>query len=70
ISAKSNYNIEKPYVMLLSKLVGDPNIQLVQQPAPLPPEIVMESSLQAQIENDVRELDNLPLPMGESDIPF
>ncbi|KAK2961231.1 putative GTP-binding nuclear protein spi1 [Blattamonas nauphoetae] len=41
ISAKSNYNIEKPYIMLLSKLADNPNVTLVREPAKLPPEIQM-----------------------------
>ncbi|KAK2961583.1 putative GTP-binding nuclear protein spi1 [Blattamonas nauphoetae] len=39
ISAKLNYNIEKPYLMLLSKLLPSPIVTLVREPATLPPEI-------------------------------
>ena len=33
ISAKSNYQFEKPFIWLLKKLTGDPNLTLVEAPA-------------------------------------
>ena len=33
ISAKSNYNFEKPFLWLARKLVGDPNLSFVESPA-------------------------------------
>lgn len=39
ISAKSNYQFEKPFVWLLKKLTGDPNLGLVEQPVLAPAEI-------------------------------
>lgn len=30
ISAKSNYQIEKPFIYIMRKLTGDPNLQLVE----------------------------------------
>merc|ERR1712232_677291 len=38
ISAKSNYNFEKPFLWLARKLVGDPTLQLVEPPALQPPQ--------------------------------
>jgi len=37
LSVKSNYNIEKPFVYLLKRLCGDPNLHLVEY-APAPPD--------------------------------
>ena len=41
ISAKSNYQFEKPFLWLLKKLIGDPKLTLVEAPALIPPEINM-----------------------------
>merc|ERR1712176_524804 len=38
ISAKSNYNFEKPFLWLARKLIGDPNLEFVAMPALVPPE--------------------------------
>ncbi|KAI2657179.1 GTP-binding nuclear protein Ran [Labeo rohita] len=48
ISAKSNYNFEKPFLWLARKLIGDPNLEFVEMPALAPPEIAMDPSLAAQ----------------------
>lgn len=54
ISAKSNYNFEKPFLWLARKLIGDPNLEFVEMPALAPPEIAMDPSLAAQYENDLK----------------
>merc|ERR1740133_141194 len=48
ISAKSNYNFEKPFLWLARKLVGDPNLVFVESPALKPPEVVIDQSTVAQ----------------------
>ena len=42
VSAKSNYQYEKPFIWLLRSLVGDPNLHLTQQPLTFAPEIPMD----------------------------
>lgn len=42
ISAKSNYNFEKPFLWLARKLTGDPNLEFVAMPALAPPEVEMD----------------------------
>ncbi|KAL4679704.1 hypothetical protein H8959_009354 [Pygathrix nigripes] len=42
ISAKSNYNFEKPFLWLARKLIGDPNLEFVAMSALAPPEVVMD----------------------------
>uniref|UniRef100_A0A4W5MHL0 GTP-binding nuclear protein Ran n=1 Tax=Hucho hucho TaxID=62062 RepID=A0A4W5MHL0_9TELE len=54
ISAKSNYNFEKPFLWLARKLIGDPNLEFVAMPALAPPEILMDPSLAAQYEHDLK----------------
>jgi len=54
ISAKSNYNFEKPFLWLARKLIGDPNLEFVAMPALLPPEVTMDPSWKNQIEQDLK----------------
>lgn len=54
ISAKSNYNFEKPFLWLARKLIGDPNLEFVAMPALAPPEVTMDPEWQAKLENDMR----------------
>ncbi|CAL5414293.1 unnamed protein product [Camellia sinensis] len=42
ISAKSNYNFEKPFLYLARKLAGDPNLHFVESPALAPPEVQID----------------------------
>ena len=50
ISAKSNYNFEKPFLWLARKLVGDPNLEFVAMPALHPPDLPMDPELVKQSE--------------------
>lgn len=62
MSAKSNYNVEKPFVYLLRKLVGDPSLQLVQSPAIQPPKVVFTDEMSRQVESLFNEAKSKPLP--------
>jgi GTP-binding nuclear protein Ran len=44
VSAKSNYQYEKPFVWLMRQLSGDDNLHLVQEIALLPAEIQMDQN--------------------------
>ncbi|KAL9673349.1 hypothetical protein QQ045_029605 [Rhodiola kirilowii] len=48
ISAKSNYNFEKPFLYLTRKLAGDPNLHFVESPALAPPEVHIDLAAQQQ----------------------
>ena len=48
ISAKSNYNFEKPFLYLARKLAGDPNLHFVESPALAPPEVQIDLAAQQQ----------------------
>ena len=65
ISAKSNYDFEKPFLWLARKLVGDPNLEFVAMPALAPPEVVMDSALAVQYEQDLEVAQTTALPDGE-----
>ncbi|KAK3860478.1 hypothetical protein Pcinc_033469 [Petrolisthes cinctipes] len=68
ISAKSNYNFEKPFLWLARKLIGDPNLEFVAMPALLPPEVVMDPQWQQQIESDLQEASQTALPEDDEDL--
>ncbi len=53
ISAKSNYNFEKPFLWLARKLAGDPNLEFVAMPALDPPEVQMDPELLKQYEKEI-----------------
>lgn len=68
ISAKSNYNFEKPFLYLARKLIGDPNLEFVAMPALAPPEVQMDPSMVAKYEQEVQEAANAELPDDDEDI--
>lgn len=54
ISAKSNYNFEKPFLWLARKLCGDAEMNFVEMPALKPPEVHMDPTLQKQYESELQ----------------
>ena len=65
ISAKSNYNFEKPFLWLARKLVGDPNLEFVAAPALAPPEVQMDPQMIKAYEDELKKASvslNLYLP--------
>ncbi|XP_052858618.1 GTP-binding nuclear protein Ran-like [Drosophila gunungcola] len=68
ISAKSNLNFGKPFLWLARKLVGDPNLEFVDMPALLPPEVEMDKDYQAQIERELQEAQTIPLPDDDEEL--
>jgi GTP-binding nuclear protein Ran len=62
ISAKSNYNFEKPFLWLARKLIGNPNLEFVGAPALAPPEIVIDPEQLKEYEQELRNAAEMPLP--------
>merc|ERR1712219_47621 len=54
ISAKSNFNFEKPFLWLARKLVGDPNLEFVASPALAPPEVQMDPQMVQKYEEELK----------------
>jgi len=65
ISAKSNYNFEKPFLWLARKLVGDPNLSFVESPALAPPEVPLDNDQMQKYEVEIQIAQNTPLPDEE-----
>ena len=67
ISARSNYQYEKPFVYLARKLVGDNSLTLVKAPALAPPDVVIDMEAQAKVEAELQQAGNQPLPDQDDD---
>lgn len=67
ISAKSNYQYEKPFLWILRTLSGDPNLSLVEALALQPSEIVMDPHQIQQLATEWNEANNMPLPDEEDE---
>jgi len=67
ISAKSNYNFEKPFLWMARKLIGDANLELVAMPALAPPEVVMDPAVLQRLQQELRDAENTALPDDDDD---
>ncbi len=65
VSAKSNYQYEKPFLWLLRKLTGDNNLYLIESPLLYPPHILMDAEHIQQLQRELEEADKL----GEANLP-
>lgn len=68
ISAKSNYNFEKPFVWLARKLTGNPQLELVASPALAPPEVQVDPALMEEYKKDMDIAMQQPLPEEDDDL--
>ena len=68
ISAKSNYNFEKPFVWLAQRLTGHQDLQLVASPALAPPEVQLDQQMIEQYKQEMVDAMNQPLPEEDDDI--
>ena len=66
ISAKANYNFEKPFLWLAKKLSGDNNLMFVEAPAMRPPEAMIDMA--DMNEQELTEAASCPLPEDDDDI--
>ena len=67
ISAKSNYNFEKPFLWLARKLSGDNQLMFVEAPALQPPEAVIDDETKAKYEAEIAQAAAMPLPDEDDD---
>ncbi|KAK1429600.1 hypothetical protein QVD17_11814 [Tagetes erecta] len=70
ISAKSNYNYEKPFLYLARKLAGDANLHFVESPALAPPEVQIDMAAQKEHEDELVKALIQPLPDDDDDDAF
>jgi GTP-binding nuclear protein Ran len=67
ISAKSNYNFEKPFLWLMRKLTNKADLHLTQAPALRPAEIIMDPAMIAAYEEELRRASQMALPDEDED---
>lgn len=65
ISAKSNYNFEKPFLWLAQKLTGAPNLQFVAAPVLAAEEVVIDDAYKKRMEEELVEAAAKPLEDDE-----
>merc|ERR1711904_756277 len=68
ISAKSNYNYEKPFIYLARKLIGDEKLVFVEQVALAPPEVPLDLSVQKKNEEELVTAAAASLPDNDDDL--
>ncbi|KAM3145452.1 hypothetical protein pb186bvf_002496 [Paramecium bursaria] len=67
VSAKSNYQYEKPFLWLLRRLANDQNLAFTQALVLLPPEIQMDQSHIDELQKEAQFAAQQPLPEDEDD---
>ena len=67
ISAKSNYQFEKPFLYLLKKLSGDPNLTLVEAPALKASEVTISEEQIKQMNLDLKEAENVAIDDNDNE---
>ncbi|KAG0310732.1 GTP-binding nuclear protein gsp1/Ran [Dissophora globulifera] len=68
ISAKSNYNIEMPFLWLARKLFNNPNLVFTAMPALAPAEAMVDSELMAKYALEFNIALAIPLPDEDDDL--
>lgn len=68
ISAKSNYNFEKPFLWLARTLVQDKALAFVAAPALAPPEIQIDMNEMAKYEAELQQAATVALPDDDEDL--
>jgi len=68
ISAKVNYNFEKPFVWLAKKLAGDNNLMFVEALALKPPEAQIDINEMARYQAELDAAAAAPLPDDDDDL--
>ena len=68
ISAKSNYQFEKPFVWLLKRLTNDPGLVLVEAPVLQPKDVEISEQQINDMQKELKEADNAPIDDADEDI--
>ena len=67
ISAKSNYNFEKPFLWLARKLSGDNHLHFVEEAALQPPEFTIDEQTKKRYEAELAQAAQAPLPEDDDE---
>lgn len=66
-SAKSNYNFEKPFVLLARKLCDDQTLRFVSAPALAPPETQIDPASIEKFESELQQAADQPFPIDDDE---
>ena len=67
ISAKVNYNFEKPFIWIARKLAGNNDLHFTEAPALAPPDAEIDLSLMQYNEQELAAAAAAPLPDNDDD---
>ena len=67
ISAKSNYNFDKPFLYLARKLMRIQDLVFTEAPAFMPPEVLISPEEQARLQAEADLAAQQPLPAEDDD---
>lgn len=67
ISAKSNLNYEKPFLILARLLSGEKTLDFVSSPALAPPEVVVDTKVIAKVKEQLQQAERSPIPESENE---
>ena len=67
LSAKSNYNFEKPFIWLARKLTGRADLHFVEAPALRPPEVIVDEAHMNEQARDLEQAAAMPLPEDDDE---
>lgn len=65
ISAKSNYNFEKPFLWITKKLTGDNTVNFVAEPCLVPPDPGMNADVMNRLQQQSNHAANIDLPSDD-----
>lgn len=65
ISAKSNYNFEKPFLWITKKLTGDNSVAFVAEPCLNPPDPNMTAQVMQNLAQQQQNAHNIDLPSDD-----
>jgi len=68
ISARSNFNIDKPFLRILRDLTGDQGLELTEEPAHAPKELLMDAAHIQEMERATIEAANALLPDDDEEL--
>jgi GTP-binding nuclear protein Ran len=68
ISAKMNYQFEKPFIWLAKKLSGNPEVKFVEAPALKPPEAQIDMKDMERYQQELDAAAAMPLPEDDDDL--
>ena len=68
ISAKSNYQFEKPFVWLLRKLVNDNNLTLVEAPVLAAADFTLDAAHVEEMQREMDAAQNMDLPDEDEEL--